>query len=52
MAAAVDFLWGDEGGCGKNFVVEVCSQHIVFGEGREYAGREGGNLEILIRQPN
>ena len=30
----------------------VCSQHIVFGEGSEYAGREGGNLEILIRQPN
>lgn len=26
----------------KNFVGEVCSQHIVFGEGREYAGREGG----------
>ena len=46
------FLWGDEGGCGKNFIGEVCSQHIVFGEGREYAGREGGNLEILIRQPN
>lgn len=26
----------------KNFVGEVCSQHIVFGEGREYAGGEGG----------
>ena len=34
------FLWGDEGGCGKNFIVEVCSQHIVFGEGREYANRK------------
>ena len=30
MAAAVDFFNGVMGGCGKNFVVEVCSQHIVF----------------------
>lgn len=52
MGTAVDFLWGDEGGCGKNFIVEVCSQHIVFGKERGYAGGKGGNLEILIRQPN
>ena len=24
------FLWRKWGGCGKNFVVGVCSQHIVF----------------------
>lgn len=50
MGTAVDFLWGDEGGCGKNFVGGVCSQHIVFGEGREYAGREGGKKEWLFKR--
>ena len=37
-------------GLWKNFVGGVCSQHIVFGEGREYAGREGGGLKRMAFQ--
>ena len=52
MAAAVDFLWGDEGAVEKILLSRYAASILFLGKGGSMLVGKGGNLEILIRQPN